>query len=294
MKKEFKVGQEVVIRRDLVEGQMYGADDVVSEMLECCGKTATITSVLWGGKKCRLDVDESQWCWTPEMFEEEVVEIKEEDMVKVVAVEGSKRKEKYIGKMARVRCVYTIGKFKYSIRFLDEELQKDNEWCFSDGELELVPTAKPCPKKEEIKVGDIAKVVDIVANHSAQTEKYIGEFAKVIEVDRDCRFPYTLEFLNKDVQERNKIEGTWVWLDEELELVENPTSLLNRKIIGADKVTVINYPAIIHIIERDGKKYKGVAKLMDGDEWDEAKGIEIAKTRAEMKYLEKKLKKLTK
>lgn len=60
-----KVGDLVTIREDLQEGK-YGADSVVEDMLEYCGKSFIVAKVRNDGKK--VDLEGVPWNWTPEML----------------------------------------------------------------------------------------------------------------------------------------------------------------------------------------------------------------------------------
>lgn len=62
-----KVGDLVTIREDLQEGK-YGADSVVDDMLEYCGKSFIVAKVRNDGKK--VDLEGVPWNWTPEMLED--------------------------------------------------------------------------------------------------------------------------------------------------------------------------------------------------------------------------------
>lgn len=61
---DFKVGDLVTIREDLQEGK-YGADNVVEDMLEYCGKSFIVAGVSENGK---IKFDGITWNWTPEML----------------------------------------------------------------------------------------------------------------------------------------------------------------------------------------------------------------------------------
>jgi uncharacterized coiled-coil DUF342 family protein len=52
--------------------------------------------------------------------------------------------------------------------------------------------------------------------------------------------------------------------------------------------TIINKPYIIYIIKdtKAGRQFKGIAKCMPDDIWNEEKGLKIAKLRAEIRRLE--------
>lgn len=59
-----KVGDLVTIREDLQVGK-YGADSVVEDMLEYCGKSFIVDEVRENGK---IDLEGVPWNWTPEML----------------------------------------------------------------------------------------------------------------------------------------------------------------------------------------------------------------------------------
>ena len=69
--KKFEVGDTVVIRDDLDVVSWYGTNDCVEEMVELGGRQAQITEVVKFDKKTeyRIDLDEGDWAWTPEMFQ---------------------------------------------------------------------------------------------------------------------------------------------------------------------------------------------------------------------------------
>lgn len=59
-----KAGDLITIREDLQEGK-YGADSVVEDMLEYCGKSFIVANIRENGK---IDLDGVPWNWTPEML----------------------------------------------------------------------------------------------------------------------------------------------------------------------------------------------------------------------------------
>jgi predicted dienelactone hydrolase len=67
----FKVGQKVRIKRDLIVGHSYGGWNICSEMEKYIGKIATITLI----RECRrkneylIDLDDGEWTWTKEMLD---------------------------------------------------------------------------------------------------------------------------------------------------------------------------------------------------------------------------------
>ena len=62
------VGDIVHIKNNLESGEDYGTDTFVSEMAQYCGATATIVKLY--NNEYILDVDDGDWCWTDEMFED--------------------------------------------------------------------------------------------------------------------------------------------------------------------------------------------------------------------------------
>lgn len=65
---KYKVGDKVKIREDLIVDVEYGSDSFAEEMEQYKGKTATITDTYFG--KYEIDLDDGDWCWTDEMFED--------------------------------------------------------------------------------------------------------------------------------------------------------------------------------------------------------------------------------
>lgn len=63
---EYKVGNRVMVRNDLVEGKRYGNDSAVDEMLRFKGKIVTLSRQFFG--KFSIEEDAGKWNWTPEMF----------------------------------------------------------------------------------------------------------------------------------------------------------------------------------------------------------------------------------
>ena len=66
---KYKVGDKVQVKQNLVAGQRYGLDGVVTDMLRMAGKMATIVSVTKYGKY-HIAEDDGWWVWTDEMFED--------------------------------------------------------------------------------------------------------------------------------------------------------------------------------------------------------------------------------
>lgn len=66
---KYKVGDKVIIKKDLIEDRSYGGQTVVKPMLHYLGKEATIKSAISGENYINIDLDSGHWCWSPEMFD---------------------------------------------------------------------------------------------------------------------------------------------------------------------------------------------------------------------------------
>lgn len=66
---KYKVGDKVRIREDLRIKEQYNDLTFVPDMVQYMGKVATITEIrfedVYG-----IDLDDCNWCWTDEMFED--------------------------------------------------------------------------------------------------------------------------------------------------------------------------------------------------------------------------------
>ena len=62
-----KVGDRVVVRRDLKAGNKYGDYTVNTKMASFKGRPARIMALHTCGY--RIDLDDMYWVWTPEKFE---------------------------------------------------------------------------------------------------------------------------------------------------------------------------------------------------------------------------------
>ena len=66
-----KVGDKVIIRKDLQDDNRYGDILFVDDMLKYCGMSSAVTSSRISSSKVEfvtLQIDNSRWNWSPEMF----------------------------------------------------------------------------------------------------------------------------------------------------------------------------------------------------------------------------------
>jgi hypothetical protein len=67
--KNYRIGDDVTIRKDLLVGEFYGDESFVSQMLKYRGEKTKIVGTSEYGNHL-LDIDkEDPWAWTEEMFE---------------------------------------------------------------------------------------------------------------------------------------------------------------------------------------------------------------------------------
>ena len=81
---KYKVCDRVKIREDLIVGNEYGADDFAEEMELYKGGIATITDIY--NNKYFIDVDDGEWHWTDEMFEDNVNSTLDEEKAQTVDI----------------------------------------------------------------------------------------------------------------------------------------------------------------------------------------------------------------
>ena len=88
---KYKVGDKVKIRKDLKAGSVYGSCYVTQEMHNLRGKIAHITEVNKYGEYC-IDLDNSEYLWIDEMFEDVDMEVQKMNKHKrvVIDVDGNK------------------------------------------------------------------------------------------------------------------------------------------------------------------------------------------------------------
>lgn len=71
----YKVGDKVKIREDLEVDKKYNELFFIKDMEQYKGKIATITRISPVQHSYNIDIDDGDWCWTDDMFEE-VKEVK--------------------------------------------------------------------------------------------------------------------------------------------------------------------------------------------------------------------------
>lgn len=256
------LGDKVVIRADLQPFQNYNSVRTSLPMVVHAGKVATVVgkSELGDNYIYAVDVDNGVWSWTEDMFEP--VEISVD---------------------------YKIGAGTISA----DEIQS-----------KPIVVPKPIEQKKEVvsvqrkfKTGDrvIVKKSNEVDNVDTRGKKKLIGAVGIIDTYGEVKsishngilYEHSVKFEDPELQRGNFADGVWLFANEELAPV-------SRVIVGDNSKIIINYPAIIYVAECEGKVFKGVAKVMEGDAWDEEKGIQIAKKKAEIKLLQYELRQLTK
>lgn len=92
--KQFKVGDKVRVRKDLVVGEMYGRQSFANCMRPMLGKIVTIRT---NTGMCGYTLEESAWFWSDEMLEKieekkHTMKFKIGDKVKIVGATGNRAK----------------------------------------------------------------------------------------------------------------------------------------------------------------------------------------------------------
>lgn len=93
----YKVGDKVRVKNNLVVGERYGSEIVITEMRALSGKKVTINTKLSNGKYFIKELD---FCWTNEMLEpikeeEEMKIYKIDELIEGVEYKGAGSGEKY-------------------------------------------------------------------------------------------------------------------------------------------------------------------------------------------------------
>ena len=67
---KYHVGDAVRVRRDLVDGQLYGNEVFVGDdMMACRGRVAMVKEIVCDGEYY-IDIDQEHYVWSEEMFDE--------------------------------------------------------------------------------------------------------------------------------------------------------------------------------------------------------------------------------
>lgn len=68
----------------------------------------------------------------------------------------------------------------------------------------------------EIKKGDLMQVIGIdEEEHCAEGRKYLNKIGIVVDIDEDWEYPYTLLFIDKDIE--NLSGSSFLWKREHLD-----------------------------------------------------------------------------
>ena len=130
---EFKVGDKVMVRKDLKADTMYGCQRFVDSMEKMLGKEATIDRIRDSGYKLR----EFAWNWTDEMFEP--VTLSTGDMINALMANPGQRYKDDCDRICYV---------KYGSIIAEPLLDIDEQWTL------LPEPPKPVPFMEAAKAKD--------------------------------------------------------------------------------------------------------------------------------------------
>lgn len=132
----FKKGDIIKIRGDLSEGRC-GDNYVVEKMLKYRGRITTVAYMI-SENALKLQVDNRNWNWTPEMLE--VFDSNEKTRLRK-AIKGSKRKWETLEKD------YEDG--LKSVDFLYKDMTASCGFCHNYRDLTLIKPCSECPVRKE-------------------------------------------------------------------------------------------------------------------------------------------------
>lgn len=288
---KYQIGDGVKIRKDLVTNYEYtmenskGSNRIAYDMGQYFGKEAQITNILGGEYK--LNIDNSQWSWTDEMFED--VEERKNDMKYKV---GDRVIVTYHG-------IFNIKNEKGIIKKVDKENKNyvvhfdNNIEGWEDKELNIPDGYGLYVKNKDI-VGldnvswiERFKKGDFVIN--CQTENEANELMEILHKEgvKWCSGDSLLKILNYSAYKNNtcydcdcgtrlsfaeldfyKDRGYKVVKFSDLCKSQSTTEII--KVIRNDKKTTV-------ILENGSK---GISKCNSTDEYSERDGFTLAYARA--------------
>lgn len=146
---KYKVGDKVVVRKDLKDNNIYDSVIATEEMEEFAGKTVTITRVKTGAYN--IKEDHGEWNWSDGMFESKVRKSKTDEMIDIVQENFEKN----------TKNLERIGDYFHdSARAIEELIGKVNERTLYDD----VVMQQMMEKVKEVSIEDLTGKVCEEAN----------------------------------------------------------------------------------------------------------------------------------
>jgi len=167
---KYKVGDKVRVRSDLVVDETYGSNTFVCGMKAALGKKVTISTVFNDAYR----VDEFDYTWTDEMFENTITQTKEEkEMGKyrtqgIVELWASKRKEVLRQESYAKKRLLENTDVKYAK--LVAAVASINETC---------QTRQKC--KEELTVDHIVRMLDLDLRKDILSDCIVDKLKALVE-----------------------------------------------------------------------------------------------------------------
>ena len=178
---EFKVGDKVRVREDLIPGEVYGNVGFVSSMKNMCGKIVTIKGFYLN--YCNMYLKEIGYLWSPEMLEpvEDNVKLLFNGNATILFKDG----KKYVTKCDKDD-IYDREKGLLTV------LAKANGYTYNDIQ-EMLKNATIKGKdmqvrevKRRAKVGEYVKIIN--DDNSNDNDYRIGDTLKIIDEDFYVRY----------------------------------------------------------------------------------------------------------
>lgn len=148
---KYKVGDKVIVKKDLIEDRRYGGYTVVDDMMPFRGKEVTIKGVI--GTNC-YKLEEYKYTWTDEMFEKKVESGMKFKVGDKVIVKDSIEYGKYYSHTYVNDSMADLKGKTLTIKSVSESWNvykvEENSWDWTDAMLELAE--KPNPKASMLEV----------------------------------------------------------------------------------------------------------------------------------------------
>lgn len=267
------------VRKDLEVGKQYGSNGFVTNMEKHLGKEATISEVVDMSVNViqyHIDIDSENWFWTKEMLEPITIEKAKVDELKCDSTDVKSLNYTKIGEGAIYAGTITADKIEcFKLGEPKEEVKVKKE--FKTGDRVIVMKSNKIEDKDTVGKEKLVGAVGVIDDYGRLASKTIN----------GVNYKHSIRFEDETLQAENYSEGVWLFADGEL-------ASARRIEIGQDYKIIVNYPAVIYVIKKGNKVFKGIAKVMENDLWNEERGIQIAKKKAEIKILQSELKELSK
>ena len=170
---------------------------------------------------------EGYWCWDIDEIRLEVITFNPGDEVIVnTNHDSSHMKLEFDEKKARINYLHDDASslFIYSLIFENADVQANNHYCWSAGELIMSKKAKGLviDGNTNMVEGDKVLIMSVYRPDNKAMNAFVGHTAVVLKIDTIANFyPVSLKFDNKKLQELYKNNGSLRFTKEELVIIND-------------------------------------------------------------------------